>query len=124
MGEALITDHLDGAGAELGYRYYSSQSGFEGFFVGPSVLFATHKLYGTSIYPFEQSYLSTQRFSSIGWAVDAGGQRQLGPWVLGAGIGVQYTKLSTHFSELGFPVYALVADGWWPRLALILGYAF
>ncbi len=31
MGEARITDHLDGAGAEIGYRYYTGAHGFEGF---------------------------------------------------------------------------------------------
>jgi hypothetical protein len=124
MGEARITDHLDGAGAEIGYRYYTGTRGFEGFFIGPSLLLATHKIYTTSIYPFEQDNLGTKSFSSLGWAVDVGGQWQLGPWIIGAGVGMQYTRLSTHFSELGFPVYAVVTDGWWPRAALILGYAF
>ena len=56
-------------------------------------------------------------FTSVGGALDVGWQWQPGPWIVGAGVGVQYTKLSTHFSLLGFPVYAVVADGWGPRLA-------
>jgi hypothetical protein len=43
-GGGSCTDTLNGGGAEIGYRFYSSTRGLDGFFGGPSLLIARHKL--------------------------------------------------------------------------------
>ena len=40
---ATYNDSFSGFGTELGYRFYSGDKGFNGFFAGPSLLLATYK---------------------------------------------------------------------------------
>jgi hypothetical protein len=81
------TDTLTGAGGEFGYRFYAGKQGFDGFFAGPSLLVARYTV--TSTYAGD----SSDTFGSIGGALDLGWQWLLGNFVVGTGLGVQYTKV-------------------------------
>jgi hypothetical protein len=116
---AKYTEGFTGFGAELGYRYYTGKNGAEGFFVGPSILVAS---YTPSV-----GDKSGDSFTSIGAAVDFGGQWILGPGiVLGVGGGLQYTKVSNdgNTDGMSFTTSALVGGGVRPRALLSLGYTF
>ena len=79
---------LSGFGGELGYRFYTGSRGANGFFVGPSVLFASYN---------SESVVgnTSQSFTAMGGALDIGGQFLIGPGVvIGFGGGLQYTKNS------------------------------
>jgi hypothetical protein len=124
-GEAtLATDTLNGVGAELGYRYYSSSHGFDGFFAGPSLLIAT---YERTLMGLPTTKTSGQ-VNSVGLAFDVGGQLQLGHFVFGGGVGVQYTTNDRQFGLSGRGVDLLmewnIGGGVLPRFAINLGYAF
>ncbi len=117
------TDTLNGVGAELGYRFYSGRHGFDGFFAGPSLLIARRKLTGTY-----EGHTSAEVFTSVGGAFDVGWQWQQDHFSVGIGAGVQYTKSSEKLSLMGAGIDILInwnaGDGWLPRLAFNLGYAF
>ena len=123
-----FTDTLNGVGAELGYRFYSGHQGFDGFFAGPSLLIATHKLTRTNAASIPPGSETSVSFSSIGGAFDVGWQWQLGHFIVGGGAGVQYTKINESLPLSGRGVDLIMdwnaGGGWRPRLAFNLGYAF
>ena len=115
-------DSFTGFGAELGYRFYSGDKGFNGFFVSPSLLLASYKSSG---YPLLGVTSGNQSFTSIGWAWEVGGQAQIGGgFVIGGGGGLQYTKVSKDFADLPFAAAVIAGGGWRPRVLFNLGYAF
>jgi hypothetical protein len=119
LGNVSYDEGFTGFGSELGYRFYTGEKGANGFFVGPSVMVAH---YSTSV-----GGQSGASFSSIGAAVDAGGQFIVGPGVvIGFGAGLQYTSLSGNANTdgLGLLASALVGGGVRPRALLTVGYAF
>ncbi|CAN5750612.1 hypothetical protein BH11MYX4_BH11MYX4_07250 [soil metagenome] len=120
---------LTGFGGELGYRFYSGSGGPEGFFIGPSAIFAA--------YSNEGGGPGTEPFTTFGAAADIGGQLMLGPGVvLGAGLGVQYLRPSTGYggacsggcaysaADLDASSRRIVEGGVSPRILLAMGYAF
>jgi hypothetical protein len=114
---------LSGFGGELGYRFYTGSKGANGFFIGPSVLFASY----TSSAPAGVPGATDSSFTSLGGAVDIGGQFILGPGiVLGFGFGLQYTSTSKDIdtTNLNFASAALAGDGVRPRFLLAVGYSF
>jgi hypothetical protein len=118
-GSASFSEGFTGFGSELGYRFYTGEKGPNGFYVGPSLLVAH---YSTSA-----GGQSGASFSSIGAAVDAGGQWVIGPGVVvGFGVGLQYSSVSQDASTNGLPLAAAViaGSGFRPRALLTVGYAF
>lgn len=108
------TDTLTGAGGEFGYRFYAGKQGFDGFFAGPSLLVARYTV--TSTYAGD----SSDTFGSIGGALDAGWQWLLGNFVVGTGLGVQYTKVDY---KLGYNAWLDYhgGGGLRPRFVVSLG---
>jgi hypothetical protein len=118
-GQSTSAGTLSGFGGEVGYRFYTGEQGANGFFIGPSLLAGAYSETGVNG--------SSQSFSSIGAAVDLGGQVLVGPGILiGAGFGLQYTKVSMDGSTdgLSLPAAILAGGGVRPRALLTLGYAF
>ncbi len=117
---------LSGFGGELGYRFYTGNKGANGFFIGPSVLFASYSASApTGVTAAAAS--SDSSFTSLGGAVDLGGQLLIGPGVvLGLGAGVQYTTTTKDVdtTNLNFASAALAGHGVRPRFLLAVGYSF
>jgi hypothetical protein len=111
---------LSGFGGELGYRFYTGSRGANGFFVGPSVLFAS--------YSSESAVTkASQSFTAMGGALDIGGQFIIGPGVVvGFGGGLQYTKNSEELNTDGLNLASAVIAGGGirPRVLLAVGYSF
>lgn len=128
--DSPYTDTLNGMGVELGYRFYTGSKGFNGFFVGPSLLLAKGSVdYEASGSTVADQYRSINRsFSTIGGAIDVGGQWQFDHFVIGIGVGIQYTRRNQDLYNIGFLLAANAGgsdlDGLLPRLAFNLGYAF
>ena len=111
---------LSGFGGELGYRFYTGSRGANGFFVGPSVLFAK---YSSDSVVGNKS----QGFTAMGGALDLGGQFIIGPGVVvGFGGGLQYTKNSEDLNTNGLNLASAVIAGGGvrPRALLAVGYSF
>lgn len=116
---------LRGGGVELGYRFYTGSQGFNGLFVSPSLVLAAYDVdsvhYGSN---------SHRTYTSIGAALDVGGQWQTGHFVLGGGIGVQYKEFLGE--RFGVPERGLEAifmqynasDEFHLRVLMSIGYAF
>lgn len=112
---------LSGFGGEAGYRLYTGSKGANGFFVGPSLLVASF----TSESVVKGG--ASQSFTSIGGALDIGGQWIIGPGVvLGFGAGLQYTKNSEELTTDGLNLAsaAIAGGGVRPRFLLAVGYSF
>lgn len=114
------TDNFSGFGAELGYRFYSGDKGFNGFFASPSLLLASYTANGATI----SQDNSSVSFTSIGWAWEVGGQGQIGGFVIGGGGGMQYTHVSKDYAGLPAAAAIIAGGGWRPRLIMSLGGAF
>ena len=113
---------LNGFGGELGSRFYTGDRGMNGFFIGPSVLFASWSQ--SSDLPGGKSGDS---FTAIGGALDLGGQAVIGPGVIvGAGFGLQYTKnsIDVNTDNLNIASAAIAGGGVRPRFLLAVGYGF
>jgi len=130
-GSFIVSDTLTGFGAELGYRFYSGTQGFNGFFAGPSLLIAKYDITSTyhdticSAQGCNNSFsVRNETFSSVGGALDVGGQWQLGHFVIGGSVGVRYTKIKDNVLPVDNILDMYVGGGLYPRLALNLGYAF
>lgn len=118
-----VTDYnygtLSGGGAELGYRFYTGRKGPNGFFVGPSFLFGSYTASRTGV--------PDDSFTSVGGAVDFGGQGVVGPGVIiGGGFGIQYTKTSHELNtdNLNLASVLVAEGGTRPRFLFSVGYAF
>jgi hypothetical protein len=130
-GETADLGSVKGGGVELGYRYYTGVKGPNGFFVGPSLLFGRYKesVTNTDINGQGQTTNTTEAdsFTSVGGAIDIGGQGVVGPGiVIGGGFGLQYTKNSKATNTDNFNVTsAIIAGGGVrPRFLFTVGYAF
>jgi len=120
-GQDVDGGSLNGFGGELGYRFYTGSKGANGFFVGPSVLFGSYSQSGGV------GTASSDSFTSIGGAVDVGGQFIIGPGVvLGFGGGLQYTKTSQDIdtANLNLASAIIAGGGVRPRALLAVGYSF
>jgi len=110
---------LSGFGGELGYKFYSGKKGPNGFFVSPSFLFAA---YSQSI-----TGAPSQSFTSVGGAIDIGGQGVIGDgFIIGGGFGLQWTKTSKSVDTDNYNLTsAIIAGGGTrPRFLFTIGYAF
>jgi len=107
-----------GFGQELGYRYYSGESGPRGFFIGPSLLLGHY----TAI-PLVGG--DAVRYGVPGVALDVGCQAILfDKLVVGVGFGAQYTRPSENFPRQEIPVSAYANAGIRPRVLFALGFSF
>ncbi len=122
------TDTFQGFGAEVGYRWYASSHGPEGFFIGGSFLVGGYEYAHTTpnLSAVDTPY-STQ-FVSLGGAVDAGFQWVvLGDFAFGLGAGAGYT-VDTAPPKFG-PVHPawqklVYGPGASPRVLMSVGAAF
>ncbi len=122
-GAGTYSEGFTGFGGELGYRFYTGQKGLNGFFVGPSFLFGTYSASADVSGPGVSS--NSTSFTTVGAALDVGGQAVIGPGILiGGGFGLQYTKASSDFGDLPLTASILAGGGVRPRFLLSAGYAF
>ncbi len=122
-GQSADAGSLNGFGGELGYRFYTGSKGANGFFVGPSFLFGAYSQSG-GIGP---ASTASSSFTSIGGALDVGGQFIIGPGVvLGFGGGLQYTSSGRDgdTSNLNLASAVIAGGGIRPRALLAVGYSF
>ena len=125
-GKELDGGALNGFGGELGYRFYTGSKGPNGFFVGPSVLFASFSQSAPAGADAAGSK-GSQSFTAMGGAIDIGGQGVIGPGiVIGGGFGLQYTKNSEALNtdNLNLASAIIAGGGVRPRFLFALGYAF
>lgn len=120
-------------GGELGYRFYTGDRGPNGFFTGPSFIYARSWHTGHRAPEFDDFDIALGRilavgdyngsFNAYGAAFDIGGQFIFGPGiVIGFGVGVQYVVPSGSFG--GALSYFSGLIGIAPRVLFALGYAF
>ena len=124
-GKDVDAGSLNGFGGELGYRFYTGSKGANGFFVGPSVLFASYSQSGGVATTAASA--SSDSFTSVGGALDLGGQFIIGPGVVvGFGAGLQYTKTSQDIdtANLNLASAIIAGGGVRPRILLAVGYSF
>jgi hypothetical protein len=111
---------VSGFGGELGYKFYSGKKGPNGFFVGPSFMFNSYSSSMTGV--------ESKSFTSVGGAIDIGGQGVIGDgFVIGGGFGLQYTKNSEDLQNtenLNLASEVIASDGTRPRFLFTIGYAF
>jgi hypothetical protein len=115
-GDTKITQTFTGAGAELGYRYYTGHKGMNGVFVGPSLIGG---VFNAALPNGDQA------FTNYGIAVDVGVQEIFADhFVLGGGVGLEYLKVSKDFGDLSTGPSTVASTGFKPRFLLEGGYAF
>jgi hypothetical protein len=127
-GETDDLGSVKGGGAELGYRYYTGVKGPNGFFVGPSLLFARYRESVTVVDSQGNASVAADSFTSIGGAIDIGGQGVVGPGiVVGGGFGLQYTtnsKTVANTDNFNLTSALIAGGGVRPRFLFTIGYAF
>lgn len=118
-GKDVDGGSLNGFGGEAGYRFYTGSAGANGFYIGPSFLFSSFSQSGGGG--------SSDSFTSIGGALDLGGQAIVGPGiVLGGGFGLQYTATSKDINtdNLNLASAVIAGGGIRPRFLFTAGYSF
>lgn len=123
-GQDVDAGSLNGFGGELGYRFYTGSKGSNGFFVGPSFIFAS---YSQSAPSGTNASSSSDSFTSMGGALDIGGQAIIGPGiVVGGGFGLQYTSTSKDIdtNNLNLASAVIAGGGVRPRFLMTVAYAF
>lgn len=125
-GKDVDLGSLNGFGGELGYRFYTGNKGANGFFVGPSFLFASYSQSASTALTGPGVSAASSSFTSVGGALDLGGQFILGPGVvLGFGGGLQYTSTgNSDTSGYNLASAVIAGGGVRPRLLLAVGYSF
>jgi hypothetical protein len=133
-GKDMDAGSLNGFGGELGYRFYTGSKGPNGFYVGPSVIFASYTQSGAAQVSVPSvpgatvtTKSSSDSFTSLGGAIDIGGQAVIGPGiVVGGGFGLQYTKTSKDIAteNLNLASAVIAGGGVRPRFLVGAGYAF
>ncbi|MGZ3418345.1 MAG: hypothetical protein ACXWUG_13080 [Polyangiales bacterium] len=114
---ASYDEKFSGFGGELGYRFYTGERGANGFFIGPSLLLGT--------YTAKAGNADSVAFTSVGYAVDIGGQHVFSNgFTIGGGFGLQHTSVNKDFTDLPLTAAVLAGGGWRPRFLLSLGYSF
>ena len=122
---------LNGGGVELGYRFYSGERGFNGFFAGASLIVSRHELTyadSGSNPPFNSSAKqSSVFFTSMGGAFDGGWQWQGEHFIIGGSVGLQYTQLQQDVRWIGRGTGVLMdfnsGGGLLPRVGFNVGYS-
>jgi hypothetical protein len=117
---------FSGFGGELGYKFYTGSKGPNGFFIGPSLLFASYKQTGACLGLTNCANAPSSSFTSLGFALDFGGQGVIGGFVIGGGFGIQSTHNSINIAtdSLSFGSAIIAGGGLRPRFLLTVGYAF
>ena len=115
------TNLFQGGAGELGYRWYSSEDGPRGFFVGPSFIGGYYHAKSAG----DANPDVTVDFGSYGFAVDGGYQAIVADCVvIGLGAGVQYSRSTRDNPDQAWPVSLHANDKAAPRFLLSLGFAF
>lgn len=125
-GQEVDGGSLTGFGGELGYKFYTGSKGPNGFYVGPSIIFANYSQ-SAAAGSAPAGSQGSDSFMSYGGAIDIGGQAVIGPGiVVGGGFGLQYTKNSEDIStdNLNLASAIIAGGGIRPRFLVSLGYAF
>lgn len=115
--EDSFHNRFRGVGGEIGYRYYTGHDGPRGFYVSPSLLLGA--------YDAIPARGEAQSFVNYGAALDVGYQATVADrWVVGLGVGLQYSQPDTTFPQQELPASVYANPGVRPRLLLALGLAF
>ena len=113
----LPQQKFSGFGCEIGYRYYTGDSGPRGFFVGPSLILA-------SMTAAAQNGNHTP-YTDYGVAVDIGYEMILADSVaLSLGAGAQYATPDKSIPDQQFPADIYANSRVFPRALASLGWAF
>ena len=116
-------DSFSGFAGEIGYRFYTGEKGFNGFFVSPQLLVGAYKSHWEGKDIFAGTSHDTN-FTSLGYAIDIGGQGQIGGFVIGGGFGMQYTHVNKDLGDLSGTAAIIAGGGWRPRFLFNIGFAF
>jgi hypothetical protein len=111
------SQHFEGVGGEIGYRYYAGRGGLRGFFAGPSFILA-------SVKATDGAGGNTSLMTYAG-AVDVGWQALVADdWVVSLGGGGEYTFTSRTVPDQQAPAAYYANSGLHPRALAAVGYAF
>lgn len=114
---AHASQHFEGGGGELGYRYYAGRGGLRGFFAGPS--FILTRVAATDGAGGQTSLMT------YGAAVDVGWQALVADdWVVSLGGGGEYMFTSQKVPDQQAPAAYYANSGLHPRALAAVGYAF
>jgi hypothetical protein len=114
---AHLSQHFEGVGGEVGYRYYAGHGGLRGFFAGPSFILTAVK--ATDGAGGETSLMT------YGGALDVGWQALVADdWVVSLGGGGEYTFTSKAVPDQQAPAAYYANSGLHPRALAAVGYAF
>jgi hypothetical protein len=115
------TNLFQGVGGEIGWRYYTSENGPRGVFVGPSLIGGFfHAKSGGDTNPDVSA-----NFGSYGFAVDGGYQAIVADRVvIGIGAGVQYARATRDNPDQAWPASLHANNKAFPRFLWSLGWAF
>lgn len=109
----------DGAGGELGYRYYFGARGPHGLYLGLSLLLGTT----SSDLAAATATRSHYSWHQLGGALDVGYQSIVGPVLFGLGAGVQYVHVDKDIPAMGDLSDIMTRSAIRPRVAVTFGYA-
>jgi hypothetical protein len=124
--EGALTTLFQGAGGELGYRWYSGTAGPRGLYVGPSFLLARYTAIPTRGEGTPSVMTGTSiPYWNLGGAIDVGWQAIFADrWVMNLGGGLMYTVPTHQFPAQELPASVYAIRGLRPRVLLGLGVAF
>ncbi len=109
-----------GYGAEIGYRFYTASVSAQGFYIGPSIIFAQ---YSSSESDGAGGTLKTNP-KQLGWALDAGFQKVFwSGFTIGAGLGLQVTQVDKGLQQSHPNTYKAL-NGVLPRFLFALGWSY
>lgn len=115
-----IEARYGGYGAEIGYRFYTAAASAQGFYIGPSLVFAQ---YASSEKDGFGGTIKTNA-TQVGWALDAGFQKVFwSGFTIGAGIGLQATQVDKGLQQTHPNTYKAL-NGVLPRFLFALGWSY
>jgi hypothetical protein len=124
----VVDDWFAGAGAELGYRFYTGRGGTRGIYFGPSVFFAESYSGGTiALESITGTFTGEKKpwMTAVGGAVEAGYKWMSGRgFLIGSGFGVELRAANRQKSEVSQLAWLFDGGGVRPRVSVVMGQAF
>lgn len=112
-----------GVGVEIGYRFYTAPVSAQGFYIGPSLVYARYD--SSEIDAYGNPYGTKAKATQVGWALDAGFQKVFwSGFTLGAGIGLQSTKTTDANLKDNAPNTYAAFNRVMPRFLFSLGWSY
>jgi hypothetical protein len=124
----VVDDWFAGAGAELGYRFYTGRGGTRGVYFGPSIFFAESYSGGTLAV---ESITGTLTGQKKPWMTAWGGAFEVGyKWMsrrgflVGSGCGMELRAANRPQAEVSQLAWLFDGGGVRPRVGVVIGQAF